>query len=204
MTNINLPELTTELSLFDIYRKSRVVRPRKFNQVIMSLVILILAAYILLTAEAPHHIAERVRTLADLGLTLSVSILGFLIAGFTIFATITKTELFIALAAHQHKSGLSYLKYILFAFMDVFILYITFAAYCLLIKLFCSQGGPLTVVLHVLPSEIDILSMKEWLSKLGLVITGSWLFSLILTLKAFIFNIYHTLMTSIRWELEKK
>ncbi|MBF0542609.1 MAG: hypothetical protein HQK91_14300 [Nitrospirae bacterium] len=129
----------------------------------------------------------------------TITILGFLIAGFTVFATITKIELFKTMARYEHKeSGQSFLKFYFFTFMQIFIDYILFIFFCLLIKLFASSGGLLTM--FIIKTFSNFATIKHVLVSLGLVIIGTWFFYLLLMLKVFIFNVYIMIMTTIRWE----
>lgn len=71
-----------------------------------------------------------------MGFSFSINTLGFLIAGFTIFATISKPRMMLAMMGHTNKeTGLPTLKYNFFAFMQVFIAYIVFALVYLLVVL---------------------------------------------------------------------
>lgn len=73
-------------------------------------------------------ILSDTRTWASMGFSFSINTLGFLIAGFTIFATISKPRMMLAMMWHTNKeTGLPTLKYNFFAFMQVFIAYIVFA-----------------------------------------------------------------------------
>lgn len=198
MAELDPEELTKERSLFEIFKKSSKLPSSNLNKITNFLVLTLLIVHVALTSENAHDMAERVRLIANLGLNFVVGMLGFLIAGFTIFATITDKKLFKEMAKVDAPFGkISYLKYIFFVFMQVFIYFVTFGIFCLLIILFASSKGFMTLLLDSIPY------LKIYFAKAGFVIIGSSFFFLIMTLKSFIFNIYHTVMITIRWEFEK-
>jgi len=146
-------------------------------------------------------ILNDLRLWSSIGFTFSISTLGFLIAGFTIFSTLSKPEMMLNMMNHQHPAtGLPILKYNFFAFMRVFIAYIVFSAVFLFVLLFAQDGGFLDNTLAILPYNYEI---KSFLIKLGYVIVGSGFVYLLLLLKTFIFNIYSIVMNMLRWELHK-
>ena len=211
MNNTSPENLANEKDLWDIYKQSRKLPEgrlsRKVTKPASWLVLGMLLAYSIFSDEKVHQLAEKVRNWAELGFNFSIGILGFLIAGFTIFATVTKPSLFIALAKTKHsESGLSYLKYTFYVFMNVFIVYLMFACLCLLIKLFANSNGLISLILNYIFQGFQdprlIILSKRILVSTGLIVVGSWAFHLIILLQSFIFNIYITIMLSIQWEIE--
>jgi hypothetical protein len=208
MTDLDPAEITKEVDLWDIYVQSRKLPEGRLSKRVAKpfswAILVILSIYAALSNKPVNELANEVRSLADLGFNFSISILGFLVAGFTIFATVTKPNLFIKLAKVKHtKSGLSYLKYTFFVFMYVFIAYLSFTLFCLLIKLLASPSGVISTALICLsnyPEHIDL--SKRILAGVGIATLGTWAFHLIILLQSFIFNIYITVMTSIRWEIQ--
>ena len=84
----------------------------------------------------------EVRSWCVIGFNSSISILGFLLAGFLIFATLSKPRMLVEMMNHIHKeSNLPYLKYNFFVFMRVFIFYIFFIFIYLIVILFGSHDG---------------------------------------------------------------
>lgn len=208
MTNFDPTEITKEVDLWDVYIQSRKLPEGRLSKRITKplswLLFTILSLYAVFSNRSVDDLANEVRTLADLGFNFSISILGFLIAGFTIFATVTKPTLFIELAKRRHtRSGLSYLKYTFFVFMYVFIAYLTFTIVCLLIKLLATPSGVISSALTCLSEYPEhIVLSKRILVGVGIVTIGTWSFHLLVLLQSFIFNIYITIMTSIRWEIQ--
>lgn len=196
-------ELLKEKSLWQIYCQSRSLRSTSnFNTYATLLVIGMLAVYVWLTPETAKELADRTREIAADGFAFATTILGFLVAGFTVFATVTKPDLFVFMARTRHKqSGLPWVKYNFFKFMEVFYVYIVFAGMCLGVRLLAKPSGALDLLL--IHSTPDPATTKLYLAKIGLVLLGSVFFYTLLQLKSFIYNVYHVVMTSIRWEMEK-
>ncbi|MDD2271139.1 MAG: hypothetical protein PHP95_04090 [Desulfuromonadaceae bacterium] len=199
---IDPAELTKEKFLYDIYKTTHIFERSKFNSISIGLVFLSLVAYSLITNEDYSAIANKTRVLADLGISLIANLLGFLIAGFTIFATFGDKDFFMFLAVKRHaKYGISYLKYSFFTFMKVFIVYSFFGAICICIKLFCDKGGLISILF-----ESEILNgflTKKTASCVSYTLIGTYMFYLFIVMKSFIFNVYHVVMTKIRWEFER-
>lgn len=194
----NEAELTSEKSLWDIYKLSRRILPSRFNFLMISLAMGLLAINSFFLEEDVIKILASTRAWAETGFSFSIAILGFLIAGFTIFATLSKPKMMLAMMDHINKdTGLPTLKYNYFAFMQVFIAYILFTSVYLSIQLFGSQGGLLSNIFQLLPAGE---CLKVALIKISYVFTGGSLLYLILLLKSFIFNIYATVMNFLRWE----
>lgn len=196
-------ELTKEKSLYELFKATHVFERNTFNSCTTGMVFLCLVLYGLLTEEDASVLVAKSKALADLGISVIANLLGFLIAGFTIFATLGDREFFMFLAVVKHKKyNMSYLKYSFFTFMKVFIVYAFFAGICVCVKLFGDTGGLLSIIVRK-------LSITEYVSKktLGTVLfvsLGTYLFYLFIVMKAFIFNVYHIVMTKIRWEFEKR
>ena len=163
-----------------------------------------LIIYAFFSNETSSSLLEKVRKWAEMGFSFSAGILGFLIAGFTIFATVSDKSLFVEMAKIvDTKSGLSYLKYNFFTLMYVFIAYVGFAVLCLLIQLLGGSSGFLSILVRWVSFDNNFLMTKRILSGVSIVVVGTYFFYVLIILQSFIFNIYHIVMTSIRWEIEK-
>jgi hypothetical protein len=194
-------EITREKSLWDVYKLCRKLPRRRSRAALELSSVALLVAYVLLSNESSSALAERVRSWATVGFGFSVAILGFLLAGFTIFATMTRTDLAVEMAKQKEdETGLSYLKYNFAAFLDVFIKYLAFVGIYLAIVLFGPPGGLASILLNYLPSGGEI--EKRILAAAGVVAVGYFLVHMLVALWAFVFNVYHVVMTAIRWEAE--
>lgn len=196
-----------EKSLWQIFWRSCRIAPNKFNLCVSIGSLVLLSFYAWKTHESVTALADRVRSWTDLGLGFAPSILGFLIAGFTVFATLTKPELFIAMAKHPKKGlGMSTLKYNFYTFMGVFIHFLTFFGICLAIKLLAGQNGPISVFLGLFTGRFAsvIPLIKRIVAGLGIIGLGTYFAFVTLLLKSFVYDIYHVTMTSIRWTWEEE
>ena len=86
--------LLEEKNFFSIYLKARKIPESKFNTISTCVVFVLSVFFKLVSDETLVNLREDLLHLSWSGFLLSFSILGFLIAGFTIFATVSKPELF--------------------------------------------------------------------------------------------------------------
>ena len=202
MSGFDPKSLTEERNLWDIYLKSRRIPVSRFNQIATITVFCLLIGYVLVGQFDAATIAQKTKVIAAIGFTFSTSILGFLIAGFTIFATISKPELFMKLAqVKEDKSGLSYLKYTFFGLMKVFIFYLAFAVLTFFIQAFYEVSANISALIHRVSEEPFFVVLS--LSALIFVGTATWFFHLFMLLQSFIFNIHNAVMMSVQWEFYK-
>lgn len=202
MNLVTSEELLKEKSLREVFWAARRLPVSRFNQACTMITILLLGAHGWLTAENVSVIAQRVRELADYGFSFATSILSFLIAGFTIYVSITKTELLLFMSAERHEeSGMPWIKHSTFIFLRTMAVYVAFCVLCVGIKLFCGPGGAFSLLLNSISN--DPVTSKLLIAKIGFVALGAGLVHVLLLLQSFIFNIYHTAMLSICWEREQ-
>lgn len=193
-------QLTKEKSLWEIYRASRRIPTNKFNAITTLIIFLLIVVEIWFSSRSSFETVELVRRYAEIGLTVSIGALGFLIAGFTIFATVSQPTLFIEMARIRHPdSDLPYLKHNFFLFLRVFVYYLSFSAFCLAVITFGQSNG-LAAVLAKQASNTAAVTLALVNSSYLLILTGFWF--LIVQLKSFVFNIHHAVMTALRWRAE--
>lgn len=193
-------DLTKEKSLWDIYCASRRIPSGKFNKIATLIVLGLLIFQCWISGQSVASTIDVVRKSADMGLAITLSTLGLLLAGFTIFATISQPSLSLRMSEVLHKdSGLSWLKHNYFIFFRVLIYYLIFSMLCLFIIMFGHKGGLIGTLVSYSPYPAEL---KFLIAKSSYVVFFSGLFFLILQLKSFIFNIYHAVMTSLRWKAE--
>jgi hypothetical protein len=127
MYSFDESELTSEKSLWDVYKLSRRILPSKFQVIFVLISFIALASNSFFLSSDQGVILADLRKWSEMGFSFSITILGFLIAGFTVFATLSKPKMMLAMMDHTNKeTGLPTLKYNFFAFMKVFIAYISF------------------------------------------------------------------------------
>ena len=202
---LNGEDLLDEKNLWQIYKKCiKNLSRSRFN---MLFVCLSVACLIGDTIFAPDSFNSRlilIRSLADSGLGFGSTILGFLIAGFTIFATLTKPNLFVHMySTIDPSSGLNYLKRNFFAFVETFVVYLSFLLICLIVKLVSIEGGVVANLVNYSVSNgiFGYVISKKWIINFTYFLFGGISIYTILSLKSFVYNTYHTVITSIVWML---
>jgi hypothetical protein len=202
MTDIEPDNITAEKSLWAVWKMAHRVRRNRFNRICAILVICVMGLYVCVSKQTPREIADMDVGLANVGLGFAATILGFLVAGFTIFATLARPSLLAAMAQHtEDHSGLSYLKYNFSVFFETFGWYLGFAGLCIAVLILGAAGGVATQLIGLLPNQLQLV-FDRILPRLCAFLIGVLFVVVCLELKSFIFNIYHVVMTSIRWSVE--
>lgn len=199
MANADFPpgDLTKEKSLWDIYVASRSIPGSRFNRIATIVFLVVLVFDSIYGAKSTSDVVDAIREHAEIGLDIALSTLGFLIAGFTIFATMSQPSLLLAMSEVRHpKSALSYLKHNLFVFVRAFIYYLLFCFLCVLILAFGGNGGVVARIVEAAPYSA---CLKYALVKLAYIFLYGGFFVLLIQLKSFVFNVYHSVMTALRW-----
>jgi len=187
-----------EKSLWAIYVKARRIPFSSFNSWVTLIVFLLVALQYCMLEISLDDKLKIVREFSTMAMGVVVSVLGFILAGFTIFATISQPDMLVAMSKHRHEaSQLSYLKNNFFIFMRVFIYYLLYTVFCLMVIVFAVKGGLIHKVVQLSPISWEI---TEWLVGAAYVFLYTGMFFLLMQLKSFIYNVYHTVMTAIRWK----
>ncbi|EGC00797.1 hypothetical protein CMV24_06320 [Pseudomonas plecoglossicida] len=193
--------LLSEKNLFSIYVAARKVRSSRFN--LITTVIFFVAAVLqaVLSPQTVEAKVEFVRKYADFGFNAALTTMGFLVAGFTIFATLSDPELFIKMGQRLHPdSKISWLKHNFFLFIRVFIYFIVFIVWCLLVIVFGSKSG---VVSYLIMLFDDAAVIREWVASAAQVLLITGFYFILMQLKSFVFNMHHAVMTSLKWKWDK-
>ncbi|EAR3876273.1 hypothetical protein EJ447_15310 [Salmonella enterica subsp. enterica] len=199
INKIDAKEITKEKNLWDVYLLCKRITISTFHVCILLTASIFLLTNSFFLERDMSHLVSDIRNWALIGFNFAVTTLGFLIAGFTIFATLSKPDMFLQMMSVQHKkTQMPTLKYNFMAFMKVFISFITFTFIYLVIILFCQTNGMIGNMVDLVPYSTVI---KELIIKLEYWVIGTSLIYLVLVVKTFIFNIYAIIMNNIRWEL---
>lgn len=194
-------DLTKEKSLAAVWRAAWVIPSRKSWMAVAG-ACAIAAGLADPLVDVPSVIArEKLRSLVELGINTTSAVLGFLIAGFTVYSTMTRAEIFKQMAFVRHEqTGLSYLKYNMFSFVKFFVAYCTFFIWCIALRALVVPDGPILalVTMNGLPQVGSITTFVSVLT--GISVGGMVYVSLLMP--SFIFNIYHSVMTTVRWDIE--
>ncbi len=164
-------DLVKEKSLWQVYRASLRLPKSTFNQWagLVSIVAIALISINWAVNARAEQAYKATLLISDIGFDLSVQILGFLIGGFAIFATVTDHRLMIKLAeTPMSEGGVSVFKNIFFNFLSVFYIFLITLATSIIIKLI---GG------------IEFFSFEYFIQKRHLLLAG-----LIINCAAFFFN----------------
>lgn len=206
-----LADLLKEKDLWAIYRCSRQIPFSKRNLWVGLFAAAVAFAWSL-NAKSPGDVVDQLQALATLAFNTSIGLLGFLLAGFSFFATVFDKKMFCRMAEYTHaESGLSYLKYNFFSFMRMFCEYFVLAMVSLLFsEVFAKDSGArswLSAIIEPLHwpqnAAISFTPKHAAASALYGVFLGSTAY-LLMQLNSFIFNIYHVSMSSVRWTLEEE
>lgn len=198
-------DLFAEKSLLQVYlRANRIVGSETDKRIAFWFAALLSATVILGRAlfsefNNPALSIYLARGWAELGVTLASSILGFLIAGFAIFATATKTSHLQRLAAVKRVDrDFSQLKFIYFNFLYIFVHYGAFLTLCIAVFVGLQAGTPIWAtgdILHrCVPIFVDIGAA------LVCVALATYFVFALLLIKSFIWNLYQALLFTIAIE----
>lgn len=191
---------TEETSLWQIYWKARRIKPSKFNVICTLMVFSVLAVTTFYAKQEAAPFAATVRELAAFGLNATLTVLGFLVAGFTIFATVTNPNMLIAMGSIRHKdSGLSWMKHSFFVLLRTFIYYLIYAVLCFFVVYFGAKGGPVSLLVSLSPYPAEY---AVCLTKVAFVVLATGQFFLLMQLKSFIYNVYSSVAASLRWRAD--
>jgi hypothetical protein len=163
---------------------------------------MLVASALLITAfrfSVPTEVVLRdTRKWAEIGLSYAITTLGFLIAGYTIFATIADPKMMLAMMEHTDKeTGLPTLKVNHIKFMKVLIDYIIWIFIYILVVLF---GQPEGLASHLVSSLPNGDCIRDVLSRVAYVVIGASFAYLLMMLQGYVFNIYAIVMNMLRWE----
>ncbi len=207
MTEVWIKQLFKQKSLWDVYTISADCLPRSSSNnfwfwfVSISNFVLTSTVYGLLDfGNKINYSASLAHEVAGIIFLLSVGVLGFLIAGFSIFSTISKPDLFIMLAKipfsiDDQSTDLNQLQYILFNFINVFSHYVVGLIVAIFIMVGFSQGSAFSVMSYRIeeycPESIVFMNIIAYSLLVSLLIEA------LLRLKTFIWNLYQAVLITI-------
>lgn len=196
----HISELTDENSFWKLYKLTRKIPTSKDNLYVywlfFSLFILIAP---LSTATLDLKLESFAVNVKDL-IGWSISILGFILAGYSIFASLTDKSLQLKLAsAIEPKTKLNLLKHTHCLFVKVLIELIIMVFLAYILKVIFSK--------EVILPLIDIMGIQDSIASMAIsfidAVISSLFVMMLLLCKSFIYNVYHVIMVSIRWHAQK-
>nr|WP_281459823.1 hypothetical protein [Pseudomonas sp. P13] len=199
---LNSNALLAEKDLWSIYLAARKIPSSRFNIVTTWVFLLALVIQVYFFPQGIEAQVEIIRRYAEFGFNAALTTMGFLVAGFTIFATLSDPDLFIKMGQKLHpETKISWLKHNFFLFVRVFIYFMIFIVLCLVIMVFGSKSGLAS----------SLISLSDSAAKLRIVIAAvayvtlmTGFYFILMQLKSFIFNMHHAVMTSLKWKWDRK
>ncbi len=184
---IGFEHLTKEKNFWDLYLGIRKINSRNDNLAIY-IIFLILIAVININFVLDKDIAKSIHDMTNNIISWSLSVLGFAIAGYSIFATLSDKDLQIAMSKITHEqSGLDFLRLAHFNMLRTIIdlIIISTMAYSIQ-KIYPS----------IITNNCTALYFK--------IFCDSMFIAIMISAKSFAFNVYSSIMTSLRWYAENK
>lgn len=194
---LKVVDLLKEKNLWHIYLATWKLKDSKFNWIV-GLFVMAVGIFYSWVEEDTKLIHELLLKMAEFGFNASISLLGFLIAGFTIFASLAKPGLLLTMLKHKHRpSGISYLKYNFFTLIRTFLYLLIFATFQLCVIALGQDSGVIGAFSEYLFNDKLFLSYG---TRLMLICSFTlWAVSM-LQLKSFVFNVHHFVFTMIKYD----
>jgi hypothetical protein len=194
-------ELLAENNLYEVYLSSRKIPFSKLNR---NLLVLFTLTSLTLTLNIDsENLAKIILSVASDLISVVLTVLGFLIAGYTIFCSVMNHSLSMGLYNSETRPhGFSQLKYSHLLFIRVFFYYLIYTFFLILITFF-SNVQFLNTLTSVSSVQIEYVFYVVNYIIFNILFIG--VIFLLLQLASFTFNIYHSVMTSIcLTEINKK
>lgn len=197
-------KLDEQSSLLSVFLESEKSIPKsKGNRTTVFLVFLLSTILVIVgSIFGDYGISESydlIHQVSNLGFQFSIGILGFLVAGFSVFASITRPQLFILLAKIKYdETNITRFQYIFFIFLNVFTIYLILLSTSLSVSIFFSNSSPLYYLGAILSEKYPRTCMC--INGIGLVLIISLLTEAIVRLKSFIWNLYQAIIVVIATE----
>jgi hypothetical protein len=201
---IDLNEITKDKNIFDIYKDSKWI-PDSSNNVKTTVTTFIAVLIYMLALGLPvEMIIDQIKNFNSIAINYFITTLGFLIAGFTIFVSISERDFFVFLASipHSKYKGLTHLRYTFFVFINVFLTYIATTVIFMIFNTFLVDSMLKEYFLSIKYSTLYDFFQVVYNFVFSNLFT-LFIYS-IMSLLSFLFNIYSVLMTSTRWYIESK
>ncbi len=205
MDSPKLEDLTKEKNMWHILWAAKCIHAPLWQQTLFFLCVVAVLIYVCLTDTDPASLAVRLRSCLGLAFNSAVALLGFLLAGFTFFASFGDKSLFLHSAKRSHDkfNEMSWLKYFMFTFVKTIFLYFAFVILSLFTLIVGSKDGPISEMLRVVDDKWEP-AFRHFVVSAGYVIFLPFFVFLLTILSSFIYNVYHVTMLSIQWEWAKQ
>jgi hypothetical protein len=192
-------DITAEVSLFEIWRQSRRARKPVGNRVARLLGLGFLIVYAVVPWTSTESVVALTRQLSAMGLPALLGLLGFLLAGYTVFISVARRDLLVTMSkVIEAKSGLTWLKVSLYTYVGALAELLVVAALLLAAWILASEGGLVSELV-----DLDTTGCAKWIvGRTGFVLTAYLFVHTIIVLKVTIRNVHHGIAAAIRWDAE--
>ncbi|WP_148334301.1 hypothetical protein [Acinetobacter lwoffii] len=194
--------LLEEKNIREIYKKSKAIPLSNFNR-FFPISLGLFFFFILTINDASIETSyTKINELVSFLFSSLFATLGFLVAGYTIFCTITPLDLQKKMIEYtDNKSGLIFFKKVHFTFIRVFIYFIIFSFLLFIIYFFKDLNLSLGNDTFKIDTLRDIYKYTNYLVLTFLAAGTTFLFC---ELSSFIFNIYNSVATTLHWLINNK
>ena len=194
-------EFTAEKTVWQLFKAAMRIKGTDENVAVSLIVSIVLSGYSVLSST--HSLSEQLRALAVDGLNYGAAVLGFLIAGFAVLATLGTSKLVMFMASKRsEKTGYPYIKEHYLNIVYVFFAYWVFVLVCLAIKIFGPADGLASIIARghgFWISEVGAFAAAQ----LGYILFATGFTYVVLLLGTLIYNVHMTMMSMIRLEYDK-
>lgn len=199
--NAEVAESITGLSNFiKLYRVVRRIKTSKHILLVFFTVLIVFSTFNFLGKWDFQDLSKTLIDYSNDLITWTISILGFILAGYSIYATLTDKELNLALASVTNTDyGVSYLVFSHAVFIKVIIEITVIGLLAFMVQVIVDSALIKSLVTEGGNSKFTILLFIFLLTLIQSLFTY-----ILMSCLVFIYNVYHNIMTSIRWFAENK
>ena len=192
----NLETITKENSFWKLYKVCRKLKTSKDNLIVFVLSLLYFYTLSMYSFSSNNELISEIMLASTNLISWSVSLIGFALSGYAIFATLSEKKMQLRMAfVTDENNKISYLKSTHCTFMRIIIDMISIV----LLTFLLTNKHLLEHISIAIPDLESGLSVTN--ATLCLIL--GWIQSLlileIMLAKSFVYNVYHSIMVSIRW-----
>jgi hypothetical protein len=193
-------ELFSDKNFGDLFAKSSEIASSRFNRNFavatfnLTSLVLLAVAFLHPTAMTGESVAKASSQFTNISFSFATSILGFLVTGFSIFATIISPETLklLSISRYRKNNKFSNIQFIMYNFMYVFFYYISSLVFFLSMTFLTSEYSP--IIFRRLFSFIKDEYFFVYAHGLLLCFSFALMTYLIMLLKSFVWNIYQSVL----------
>lgn len=194
-------DVTAEKDIFSAFAVSARDTFHKGDVTISSLIVVISFGLFLFgefgldLVEEPRVVSKFFAGIANSGLSFSATMLGFIVAVYSLFAALLPTEIFDKLARFKYeRRAVSEFKYVNYSFLNIFLYYIMYMAFSWIAAAVFAENGPLYALLSL--RDGSPLVSKLILGFLISLYAGASVLALFL-IKTLVWNMYQARLLTI-------